>query len=131
MAAATLFAYSVEDDDGKLVIKVGGAFAEKALHNLNEGLTKGTNFPIAAFLSPLKPLRRLFSAQVALQAGKGFVVGGESTTMQEDTEGSLNQSVDETLAGFKEQMAEFRKSLEAFGAEIKSSASQATKTPKV
>jgi len=127
MAAATLFAYSVEDDDGKLVIKVGGAFAEKALRNLNQGLTSGTNVPIAAFLSPLRPLRRLFSAQVALQERKAFV--SESPT-QEEAEESLNQSVDQTLAGFKEQMAEFRKSLEEFGAEIKSSAPQGTKRPK-
>ena len=111
MPASTLFAYTVEDQDGKLVITVGGVLAQRALQELRQGLESEGAGWLPTLLSPIKPLRRLLSAPIALRHALG--AGPASADDPGSTEDILSQGVDQTLSSFQEQVAEFRKTLES------------------
>jgi hypothetical protein len=104
-----LFAYSVEESDGNLVVTVRGALAAEAVRGLREQLEAGA-LPLSTLLWPLEPLRQLLSAQVALTPAGA---GGAGRLFGEETESLLTQKVDQTLADFQQQMAQFRTTLDS------------------
>src|SRR3954449_503081 len=106
----TLFGYSVDDDDGRLVITVHGRLAEEGIRRLHEQIDAGGVLPLPALLAPLRPLRGLLSASVVLGAGSAAVEGSPGAEEGDDI---LSQTVDQTLTEFRRQMEEFRTSAQA------------------
>jgi hypothetical protein len=104
--AETLFGYSIDEDDGTLVVTVRGTLAEGAIRQLRQRVESGETWPVKTLLSPLVPLGRLLSSPVQLRSEA--VHAPAWTQVDED---ALNQQVDQTLAAFTQQMEEFRVAL--------------------
>lgn len=136
MATSTLFGYSVEDQEGKLVITIEGSYAEEILRYLREGLKSGKGTFLISQLLPLNSLRRLMSASVNIAAP-------ENDNSDSDEERPLtieeifNQRMDQNYESFEQQLARMRESLKPEGsqpvnakAEVGNSAQQARKARK-
>jgi Lon protease-like protein len=104
MATNTIFGYSIEEQEGKLVITVSGAFATEALRVLKEDFESGNTPSVSSLLSHIVPFGRLLSGRVALRQAEA--TGAEDETSAEAE--SLAQEVDQTLDTFRRQMVEFR-----------------------
>ena len=114
--ASTLFGYSIEEDDGKLVITVHGTFAETAARQLREELSQGRGVSLIQRLSPLGPLGYLVSRG---SAEKAAATGDQADLMDLEETGRalasdeiLNQGVDQSLRAFELEMARFRAALD-------------------
>ncbi len=113
MDGNTLFGYSIEENDGSLVITIRGTLAEAAIRQLRAGLESGGTLPLQSLLSPLLPIGRLLSAPIALEPAQE--PEAEAATLP-DT-GVLSQELEQTYAAFQEQMREFRARVDELKAE--------------
>ena len=114
----TLFNYSIEENENKLVITVGGTLAEEALRSLRETPGAGAAFGLQTLLSPLIPISKLLSASVGLAGAEGTVQdwsGGAGGGAPE--EDYLSQTIDQTYEAFQQQIREIQQSIESLGAE--------------
>lgn len=109
--AETLFGYTIDEDDGTLVVTVRGVLAEDAIRQLRERVERGETWPVTALLSPVVPIGRLLSAPVRVQSEP---VATKWSSVDEE---ALNQQVDQTLAAFGQQIQEFTAALAALEAE--------------
>jgi hypothetical protein len=119
----TLFGYSVDDEDGRLVISVHGRLAEEGLRRIHDQIDAGAALPLPALLAPLRPLRGLLSASVSL--GQGGPIGPSL----DDTEDMLSQAVSQTLTDFRQHLDEFRTSVQQLQAEREEPAARAREKP--
>jgi hypothetical protein len=109
----TLFAYTLEEQEGRLVITVQGSFAEAVLRQLRNEITTRGGLHIISRLSPIVPLGRLLSsAKVRLTEEQNEAADGDAL----DTDDLLNQSVDQTFGAFQQQLNEFREALDSYKA---------------
>jgi hypothetical protein len=106
--AKTFFGYTVEEDEGSLVIRIGGALAEQVLEQLRQGLETGRGLAPLSLLSPLVAVGRMLSAQPPSVAK---TEEGRPPSAEE-VDQLLSQELDQTLAAFRQQMQEFRSSVE-------------------
>ncbi len=105
MARSTLFGYSIDDDNGKLVVTVNGDFAEEILRNLREQAKAGRGYLLSRLL-PIKSLGRLLSRRVDL------ITPGEGGNEEDlDMNQIFSQGIDEGFGSFDAQMKKFRESL--------------------
>lgn len=112
MAKSTLFGYSIEEEDGKLVVTVDGLFAAEALRALRENVSQGRGYSVLSWLFPVHRLSRLMSASVGIaQTGKHYQ-GEQGTPSQRlDLESIFSQGIDQDLGAFEQQMQQFRTAL--------------------
>jgi len=116
----TLFNYSIEEDENKLVITVGGTLAEEAMRSLRDTAGAGAAFGLQTLLSPLIPISKLLSASVGLAGEQGtqdWGGGGQPG----DEEDYLSQTIDQTYEAFQQQIREIQTSIESLSAEKPSS----------
>jgi hypothetical protein len=126
MATSTLFGYTIEEQDGKLVITVHGAFAEAAIGQLRDELTSGRGLKVISRLSPIPPLGRLLrTKRYEAEAAAREVAAGAAEEQELSTDQLLSQGVDENLGTFEQQIAEFKKSLAEIKSELKPAAGAA------
>lgn len=111
MATSTLFGYTVEDNDGKLVITVEGVLAEEVLRYLREGAKSGRGAMLISRLLPVRSLGRLLYAPVNLTTNQ-VLKGEEGEGNQMSIEQIFNQGVDQNLDTFEQQLALMRAALE-------------------
>jgi hypothetical protein len=102
----TLFGYTIEHDDGSLVITVRGEFAGSAVRQLRERIQGGGSPSVLALLSPLVPIGRLLSAPVEVRSD---VEGGGQAPVIDDE--ALDQRITQSFAAFQQQMEQFRAAL--------------------
>lgn len=116
MPSESLFAYSVEEQDGKLVITLQGRVAEDALRGIRADIEAGHSRAFRGLLSPLVPLRRLVSSAVRLR-GRERLLEGEAA---EDAAGGdlLSQEVEQGFSAFQQQLRDFRQSLDELRGEV-------------
>lgn len=116
MPSESLFAYSVEEQDGKLVITLQGRVAEDALRGIRSDIEAGHSRAFRGLLSPLVPLRRLVSSAVRLRGRERLLEGEEA----EDAAGGnlLSQEVEQGFSAFQQQLRDFRQSLDELRGEV-------------
>ena len=110
-----LFEYQVRDDDGVLVIRLGGSLIAQSLKPLREQTAEGQT-SLAALMSPLAFIGHLLSPTVDLpdQAGSSSQVGirGASQGVAVASTDWLGQELAQTFEDFQGQIQEFRAALE-------------------
>ena len=119
MARETLFGFSIDDDEGKLIITVNGALAESLTKQLREETQAGRGGQLLSRLLPLGSFHKLLT----------FSPTPDQTS--EDTslslEQMLGQNIDQTFASFEQQIADLKAALAGTpGHDFK----QASETPK-
>ena len=112
MANSTLFGYSLEEQDGKLVITVHGEFAEAAIRYLREEFSQGRGLSIIQRLSPLGPLKSLIP-QGSSDEEEGLMDLAEAGRALNSDE-ILHQGVDQSLEAFNREMASFREAMQQY-----------------
>jgi hypothetical protein len=110
MANSTLFGYSLEEQDGKLVIIVNGEFAEAAIRYLRDEFSQGRGLSIVQRLSPLGPLKSLLSNPKSDEDEDLMDLGEAGRAMNSDE--ILNQGVDQSLEAFNRELASFREAMQ-------------------
>jgi hypothetical protein len=100
MPKARLFGYSVDEDDGKLVITIDGFLAEAALRHIRDSAQTGKGGELLSQLLPVQSLYKLMSTEEASQE--------EPLTLEQ----ILGQNVDQSFASFEEQLGELKASIE-------------------
>ena len=101
MPRARLFGYSVDEEDGRLVITVDGALAETAIRHIREGAEAGKGGQILSQILPIHSVYKLMSAAEEK---------GDELTLEE----LLGQNVDQSLAAFEEQLNELKGAIEGY-----------------
>jgi hypothetical protein len=101
MPRARLFGYAVDEEDGRLVITIDGAFAETAIRQIREGAESGKGGEILSQIMPIRSIYRLMS-------------GPEEEDDALSLEELLGQNIDQSLAAFEEQLNELKGSLGGF-----------------
>ena len=101
MARETLFGFSIEDDEGKLVITVDGALAEGLTKQLREETAAGRGGQLLSRLLPLGSFHKLLT----------FSTSQESSEEALPLEKILGQNMDQTFASFEQQIADLKSAL--------------------
>ena len=114
MPSSTLFGYSLEEQEGKLVITVHGEFAAAAVRFLRDEFTQGRGLSIIQRLSPLGPLKSLLP-QTASEGEEGLMDLTEVRRALTSDE-ILHQGVDQSLEAFNRELTSFRESLSHYQA---------------
>jgi len=113
MATKTLFAYNLEEQDGKLIITVHGELAKTAISHLSEELSQGRGLALIQRLSPLGPLRGLLNRSIAeSDESDAGLMDLEKTGQALDADQILNQGVDQSLEAFERELAQFKVEME-------------------
>ena len=99
MTKSRLFGYSVDEEEGKLIITIDGALAESGIRQLRESSQVGRAGEMLAELLPLRSLYKLMSTEQ----------GGEAQSLT--LEQLLGQNIDQGLGSFEQQLAELRESI--------------------
>jgi hypothetical protein len=109
-----LFAYSVEEQEGKLVVTVGGVLAQESLRRLRAAMETGGSLSLQTLLSPLVPIGRLLSVPSRLASSPSDLPASASIAAPSahEVENLLSQEVDQSLNAFREQLAEVQEALE-------------------
>lgn len=114
MPNSTLFGYSIEEQDGKLVITVHGDFAAAAVRFLREEFSQGRGLAIIQRLSPLGPLKSFLpQAGEEEQEEEGLMDLSEAGRALNSNE-ILHQGVDQSLEAFNRELAAFRDSMRQY-----------------
>lgn len=108
MTKSRLFGYSVDEEEGKLVITIDGLLAEGAIRQLRESAELGGGGRILQELLPVHSIYKLMSAQEK---------SAEETLTLEQI---LGQNIDQSFSDFEEQLAELRNSVSTLGESEKS-----------
>jgi hypothetical protein len=103
MPRSRLFGYSVDEDEGKLVITIDGLLAEGAIRQIRESAELGGGGKILSELLPVNSVYKLMSARE--QAPE------EALTLEQ----ILGQNIDQSFSDFEEQLAELRNSISTLG----------------
>jgi hypothetical protein len=119
MAKQTLFGFSIEDDEGKLVITVNGALAEGLTKQLRDETNAGRGGQLLARLLPLGSFHKLLSFSATQEESS------EETSLS--LEQMLGQNIDQTFASFEQQIADLKSVLAETAGE---SAQQMSNMPK-
>ena len=98
---STLFAYSVDEDEGKLVITINGLLAEGLIKQIRLENAAGRGGEFLARLLPLGSLYKLMSS---------LPEGTESAAL--NIEQLVGQNIDQTFSSFEKQIAELKSSLD-------------------
>lgn len=101
MPKAKLFGYAVDEEDGRLVITIDGAFAETAIRQIREGAEAGRGGEILSQILPIHSVYKLMSA-------------GEEKAGELSIEELLGQNVDQSLSAFEEQLNELKTVIDTF-----------------
>ena len=112
MDSGKLFAYSVEEREGAVVLTLSGSLIEQTLQALKENLSSGGSLPVQALLSPLVSITQLLAAS---SAGPGTGISGQLRTS--DIDASLSQEVDQAFSSFQEEMRDLAKTIEELKAQ--------------
>jgi hypothetical protein len=96
----------VEDDEGKLVVTIHGLLAEGLVRQIREDAQAGRGGQLATKLLPLDSLYKLMSSSPPESKEEG----GETLTLEQ----ILGQNIDQTFAGFEQQIADLKSSLAEF-----------------
>jgi hypothetical protein len=107
-----LLGYSVEERDGSLVVTLEGSLAAEALRSLRSKLD-ADGISLASLVTPLFPFRRLASPRASLASPAGAHPSPAALLSPSEAERLTTQKVEQTLADFQEQLAEFRDAFEA------------------
>jgi hypothetical protein len=99
MPRARLFGYSVDEDDGKLLIAIDGLLAETAIRQIRESAQAGQGGRLLSQLLPINSLYKLMSVEETPQE--------ETLTLEQ----LLGQNVDQSFSAFEQQLAELRDSI--------------------
>jgi hypothetical protein len=113
MPNSTLFGYSLEEQEGKLVITVHGEFAAAAVRFLRDEFTQGRGLSIIQRLSPLGPLKSLLPQTES--EGEDLLDLAEVRRALTSDE-ILHQGVDQSLEAFNRELTTFRESLSQYQA---------------
>jgi hypothetical protein len=97
MPRARLFGYTVDEDDGKLLITIDGVLAETAIRQIRDSAQVGKGGQLLSQLLPMNSLYKLLST--------------ESPQAELTLEEILGQNVDQSFAAFEEQLAELKSSI--------------------
>jgi len=95
-----LFGYSVDEDDGKLLITIDGVLAETAIRQIRDSAEAGKGGHLLSQLLPVKSLYKLMSVEERPQE--------EALTLEQ----ILGQNVDQSFSAFEEQLTELKTSIE-------------------
>jgi hypothetical protein len=108
MAKQTLFGFSVEDDDGKLIITLDGALAEGLTKQLREETQAGRGGLLLARMLPAGSLHKLLSFSNPEKPDENEALSLEQM---------LGQNIDQTFASFEQQIADLKSVIAEAGAE--------------
>jgi hypothetical protein len=111
MSNSTLFGYSLEEQEGRLVITVHGEFATEAIRFLREEFGQGRGLSIIQRLSPLGPLKSLMSQSSAEEGGL-MDLGEAREALTSDQ--ILHQGIDQSLEAFNRELAKFREAMQQY-----------------
>jgi hypothetical protein len=103
MARETLFGFSIDDDEGKLIISVYGAMAQALTKQLREEAQGGRGGQLLARLLPLGSFHKLLTFSPAAEEAT------EDTSLS--LEQMLGQNIDQTFASFEQQIADLKSAL--------------------
>ncbi len=111
MPNSTLFGYSLEEQEGKLVITVHGEFAAEAVRFLRKEFGQGKGLSIIQRLSPLGPLKSLMSQSGTEEEGLMDLAEARRALTSDEI---LHQGVDQSLEAFNRELASFREALHQY-----------------
>jgi len=122
MATIKLFGYSIEENEGKLLITAEGLYAKSLLENLRAEVEAGRGWRVLSQLSPVGAIHRLsrnaFLAQQRL-AEEGVEDDAEQKGL--DIEAIFKQGFAESYQGYVQQIDRFGATLNELKAEFASS----------
>jgi hypothetical protein len=116
MPNSTLFGYSLEEQDGKLIITVHGEFATAVVRFLREEFSQGRGLSIIQRLSPLGPLKSLLpqpGSEEEEEEEEGLMDLAEAGRALNSDE-ILHQGVDQSLEAFNRELAGFRDAMRQY-----------------
>ncbi|MBW4421891.1 MAG: hypothetical protein KME13_22175 [Myxacorys californica WJT36-NPBG1] len=99
MTRARLFGYSVDEDDGKLLITIDGLLAETAIRQIRDNAQTGKGGQLLSQLLPISSVHKLMSVEEKPQ--------DEVLTLEQ----ILGQNVDQSFSAFEEQLADLKASI--------------------
>jgi len=117
-----LFSYNVEDDDGRLVISVEGAFAKVAIAQLHEEINSGNGWKFLSSLSPISSLNRLSRIHVPS-------LEDENNVDRETLDVIFNQGFADDFKGFEHRIDEYGETLRVLEKLENDATATATDTP--
>lgn len=123
MGTSKIFAISVEETDGKLVIALDGSVAAGVAQRLRERIEAGRGVDLLRQFLPLRGLTKLLLSSPLVSIARPSGSDSSATASQDNLEPMtvaqiFNQGFESGLQGFEQQMTDFEASLGAVEAQM-------------
>ena len=131
MSNSTIFGFSIEESDGKLVITLDGSVATGVADRLRQQIAAGRGADLLRYFTPLRGLRRLVLSSPPVKIAATPEPGRATDEINQlvvdplPIERVFNQGFEGGLDGFEKQLSEFEASLGVIEQEITASAEAA------
>jgi hypothetical protein len=117
MASSKLFSYNIEENDGRLVITIEGAYAKSVIDYMRSEVDAGRGWRVLSRISPVGPIHRLsrqaFRAQQEQEQDEAAAEGGAL-----DLDTIFKQGFAETYEGFASGLDRFGATLNELRTEL-------------
>ncbi|MGN6109752.1 MAG: hypothetical protein ACTHU0_31885 [Kofleriaceae bacterium] len=124
MATSTLFGFSIEETDGKLVITLDGSVATSVAQRLRDEIDAGRGVELLRYFAPVRGIRRLLHSSHPVRIAARTAPApapedsGKVAAAPLPIDQIFNQGFEGGLDGFEKQLSEFEASLGSFEQEL-------------